>query len=137
MRLEALTSEGRKFFPLLSNFRDDFYLAGGTALALQVGHRLSIDFDLFSDKLIKKTLFKKVEEIFSKLKDHHVLLSEIIDLAQKKYGNLFNDRLFLEQLVYLDDIEEVEVKMIDQSAPSKNELLKLFSQKIKDLEVKR
>jgi len=28
----------------------DFYLAGGTALALQLGHRTSTDIDLFSYK---------------------------------------------------------------------------------------
>ncbi len=33
-------------FPPLNNF----YLAGGTALALQYGHRLSVDIDLFIDK---------------------------------------------------------------------------------------
>ena len=30
----------------------DFYLAGGTALALQYGHRISVDLDLFSPSLI-------------------------------------------------------------------------------------
>ena len=29
---------------------NDFYLAGGTGLALQIGHRISLDFDLFSSK---------------------------------------------------------------------------------------
>ncbi len=29
----------------------DFYLAGGTALALRLGHRLSVDLDLFSPTL--------------------------------------------------------------------------------------
>lgn len=29
-------------------FMDDFYLAGGTALALQIGHRISMDLDWFS-----------------------------------------------------------------------------------------
>lgn len=29
---------------------DDFFLVGGTALALQLGHRLSVDIDLFIDK---------------------------------------------------------------------------------------
>jgi hypothetical protein len=28
---------------------ENFYLVGGTALALQMGHRLSVDLDLFSD----------------------------------------------------------------------------------------
>ena len=27
----------------------DFYLAGGTALALRLGHRVSVDFDFFSE----------------------------------------------------------------------------------------
>ncbi len=32
------------------NFLSDFNLVGGTALALQIGHRISIDLDLFTDK---------------------------------------------------------------------------------------
>ncbi len=31
------------------NYLKGFYLVGGTALALQIGHRKSIDIDLFSD----------------------------------------------------------------------------------------
>lgn len=30
----------------------DFYLAGGTALALRLGHRISVDFDFFSEQLV-------------------------------------------------------------------------------------
>ena len=33
--------------PLLKLFKEEYYLAGGTALALQLGHRDSVDFDLF------------------------------------------------------------------------------------------
>lgn len=33
--------------PLVRQFRREFYLVGGTAIALQLGHRRSIDFDLF------------------------------------------------------------------------------------------
>jgi len=32
----------------LRPFKKNFYLAGGTALALQIGHRTSMDFDFFS-----------------------------------------------------------------------------------------
>jgi len=32
------------------NLLDDFFLVGGTALSLQIGHRISIDIDLFSKK---------------------------------------------------------------------------------------
>jgi hypothetical protein len=35
-------------FLLQYHFIQDFYLAGGTALALQIGHRVSTDLDWFS-----------------------------------------------------------------------------------------
>jgi predicted nucleotidyltransferase component of viral defense system len=64
MHTEALTEEGLKLFPALVAF-DDFYLAGGTALALQIGHRLSVDFDLFCDHQINRTLLAKVKNVFA------------------------------------------------------------------------
>ena len=64
MHTEALTEEGRKLFPALASF-DGFYLAGGTALALQIGHRRSVDFDLFSEGLIDRTLLSKAKRIFA------------------------------------------------------------------------
>jgi Domain of unknown function (DUF1814). len=36
--------------PLLKSFKREFYLVGGTAIALHIGHRRSIDFDLFKQK---------------------------------------------------------------------------------------
>ena len=55
--------------PLLSEFKNDFYLAGGTALALQLGHRDSVDFDFFSKNNIDtKKLFQKIKKIFNKRK---------------------------------------------------------------------
>jgi len=47
MHQEVLEQKNLKVLALLKNF-PGFYLAGGTALALQLGHRRSIDFDLFS-----------------------------------------------------------------------------------------
>lgn len=38
----------------------NFYLAGGTALALQIGHRTSIDFDFYSGKKFKKGQFRNI-----------------------------------------------------------------------------
>ena len=63
MYQEALTDKGRELFSKLANFKG-FYLAGGTALALQIGHRISIDFDLFSKNEIKRNLFSLAKEIF-------------------------------------------------------------------------
>ncbi|KPA12795.1 protein containing DUF1814 [Candidatus Magnetomorum sp. HK-1] len=44
----------------------DFYMAGGTALALQIGHRLSIDFDWFTTRI------DDPEIVFSILKSHGI-----------------------------------------------------------------
>lgn len=45
---EILDTERRALLPTLAKVRaHGFYLAGGTALALQLGHRDSIDFDFF------------------------------------------------------------------------------------------
>lgn len=48
---EALTNETRELYRLISElpFMSKFYLAGGTGLALQIGHRFSVDLDFFSD----------------------------------------------------------------------------------------
>jgi len=49
-RWEALTPETRQAFLLAATlpFLDRFYLAGGTGLALHLGHRFSVDLDFFS-----------------------------------------------------------------------------------------
>jgi hypothetical protein len=46
MHEEVLTKKATAIFPRLATFKD-FYLAGGTSLALQIGHRVSVDFDMF------------------------------------------------------------------------------------------
>ncbi|MFH1657476.1 MAG: nucleotidyl transferase AbiEii/AbiGii toxin family protein [bacterium] len=45
---EILTKEQKELLPLVKKFYKDFGLVGGTAVALHIGHRESIDFDLFS-----------------------------------------------------------------------------------------
>lgn len=46
---EAVTPDIRNLLPLLGRAADlePFYLAGGTALALRIGHRISVDLDFF------------------------------------------------------------------------------------------
>jgi hypothetical protein len=60
MHPEILSKEQKELLPLISQFKREFYLVGGTAIALQIGHRRSIDFDLFkqSSLNIRKTLDK-------------------------------------------------------------------------------
>jgi len=183
MHPEALTKIGTTLFPSLSRF-NDFYLVGGTALALQIGHRVSVDFDMFGSNELSRTLLAKVGRVFPGraivpsvnnpeqlnvtidglkttffwyqyppvlplatyrgvpmasvaeiaamkafaigqrgtyrdyvdmyflLKENHVSLPHVIELADRKFGNEFNHRLFLEQLIYLEDIREVKVDFL-------------------------
>ena len=46
MHREVFTKRGAELFGFLGRFAD-FYLAAGTGLALQLGHRISVDFDFF------------------------------------------------------------------------------------------
>ncbi len=41
-----LSVEQKAILPFVKSFSKEFYLVGGTAIALQIGHRQSIDFDL-------------------------------------------------------------------------------------------
>jgi len=47
---EILTKDQLELLPLVKSFSKDFGLVGGTAIALFIGHRRSIYFDLFTDK---------------------------------------------------------------------------------------
>ena len=52
MQNHILTPNQKELFPLLKKFKKYYYLAGGTAIALHIGHRRSIDFDLFTNSPI-------------------------------------------------------------------------------------
>lgn len=48
-RLNILPRAQRSLWPHLADLPDHFVLYGGTAIALRLGHRESVDFDFFSD----------------------------------------------------------------------------------------
>jgi hypothetical protein len=183
MHREVLTKPAAELFGSLARFTG-FYLAGGTALALQIGHRLSVDFDLFSPDEIDRGMLQRVHRVFPEaeisplinnadelttlvngvkitflrypfppdepfvvyenvpllsvrdiavtkaytigrrgsykdyvdlyfiMAEHHATLAEIVQGAEQRYGADFNSRLFLEQLVYLDDVKDTEIKFL-------------------------
>lgn len=62
---EILTKEQIALLPLLKLFSFNFGLVGGTAIALQIGHRRSIDFDLFtSDDFENDKIKRKISQDF-------------------------------------------------------------------------
>jgi len=196
MHLATITLEQKQIFEKLHKF-SEFYLVGGTALALQISHRISVDFDLFSKNDITSRLLDKVRRVFkgSKieiivkhseqlsvsinnikvdfvkypfpllfkpikyqgvdiikvpeiaimkaytmgrretfkdyvdlyyiLKEKHVTLEKIIATAKKKYKGEFNPRLFLEQLIYLKDVEDMRISFLKKPVVKK-EMEKFF-----------
>jgi predicted nucleotidyltransferase component of viral defense system len=85
MFYDILDKKRIAILPLLKEFKEDFYLVGGTALALQTGHRDSIDFDFFCQEDINtQKLFEKVKEVFKgqkvlKTQDERNTLTVLID----------------------------------------------------------
>jgi len=206
MHLETITSKQKEIFKKLDKF-SDFYLVGGTALALQIGHRISVDFDLFTQKDITSQLFSKAKRVFKGLKievvrdcseqlsiiagnvkldfvkypfpllfklikyqgvdiieikeiatmkayalgrrpilkdyvdlyyilkEKYVTLEEIIKLSQKKYKSEFNPRLFLEQLIYLEDVEDMQIDFL-KKVVKKQEMEKFFRSEVKKIKLK-
>lgn len=190
---------------LCKTFKNEYYLAGGTALALQIKHRKSVDFDLFKkneitlstkqklftgfkadvittlvdtgDELtvvlnneIKVTflayfwqpLFPLIQipqgiplldirdialtkayaigrranyrdyfDLYVILKRGHIDLKTIVQFCNKKYGELFSERNFLEQLLFLDDMSLNEpLESLGEPLVSNNMLLQFFKDKI-------
>lgn len=177
MHKEILTKNQAELLPVLKIFSQDFGLVGGTAFALYLGHRRSIDFDLFSAKEFKNTRLqnkilksKKINQVivsklgeytlvidrvkftffhypfaidFSEKFDNWIKIPDLLTLAAMKayalgyrakwkdyvdlsfvfqkysykqitekadqiFGEIFNEKLFREQLVYFKDINYVE-----------------------------
>ncbi|MFH1427970.1 MAG: nucleotidyl transferase AbiEii/AbiGii toxin family protein [Patescibacteria group bacterium] len=204
MHLEAITLERKKVFDKLNKF-PEFYLAGGTALALQIGHRRSVDFDLFSKEEIEKGLLSKIRRVFNgfevkvairhseqlsvkvngtkidfvkykfplvlkpvefegikiakipeimamkayalgyrgtskdyvdlyfALKDKYMNLNEIKIIAEKKYKDEFNFRLFLEQLVFLEDFRREDKIEFLQEETNEKKMQEFFEKEVKKL----
>lgn len=65
LHYEILDQKRINILPTLSKFKDVFYLAGGTGLALQIGHRDSVDFDFFVNKNINtQNLYNQIRDVF-------------------------------------------------------------------------
>jgi hypothetical protein len=68
---EILTKSQKELLPVIGMFSKNFGLVGGTAIALHIGHRESVDFDMFSFKKfgnlsIRNKITKKIkiDEVF-------------------------------------------------------------------------
>ena len=133
---EAINQKTQRVFHQINKaeFIADFYLAGGTALAIHLGHRESIDLDFFSQKefsleKIKKELsmlgsFTLISEEEGTL---HGLLDEVkISFFYYPYSMLFP---FIEfEKVFLADERDIASMKIDaiSSRGSKKDFIDLY-----------
>jgi len=202
LHLEILDPERRNIFTRLSAFRAAGFLSGGTALALQLGHRISYDFDIFckeeiSDRFgakikkivdIKEVLVNSSDEftflgkddvkisfvfypfdlekyllefpesslkllsplgiaatkayalnrrnawrdyvdLYVILKRGIVGLEDIMRESREVFGELFNEKLFLAQLVYVEDISDAEISGTEMLEPATLPEIKRFFEK--------
>lgn len=76
MYKDILNIKQLELLPLMSQFKREFYLVGGTAIALYIGHRRSIDFDLFKFSSInhKRNLDKVVASGFE-----HIVTRRVVE----------------------------------------------------------
>jgi len=73
MHIDILTNSQRKLFPLLQEMSSSFGLVGGTAIALQLGHRRSIDYDLFTQQPFDSLMLR------DKIMNNHQIDQTMID----------------------------------------------------------
>ncbi len=85
LRWEALEPEAREAFVIVSRVLagGDYYLAGGTALALMEGHRVSVDLDIFTERM------RDAEDVLSRLRRYTADLS----VTSVDAGTLYADVL--------------------------------------------
>lgn len=121
MQQGVLTLKQQEVFKELKKF-PDFYMVGGTALALQIGHRKSVDFDLFGEKPLDKAFFAKVYRVF---KPHNLE----VDFRHSEQTNIKTEGVKVHFVKYkypllfkLKKIEEVQFASIEEIA-----LMKAFA----------
>jgi len=88
MHREILTKNQTNLLFIPQMFSKNFGLVGGTAIALQIGHRHSIDFDLFTNKPfsnfnIKKRISKhrKIKDVFKDEDGHYTFIIEDVQFT--------------------------------------------------------
>ena len=74
MHLKILDPKRKKLLSKLGFLnKQGFYMAGGTALALQIGHRTSLDFDFYTEeKFDPKKLREKFDKKFKKVQEIYI-----------------------------------------------------------------
>ncbi|OGH64586.1 MAG: hypothetical protein A2821_03405 [Candidatus Magasanikbacteria bacterium RIFCSPHIGHO2_01_FULL_41_23] len=107
---EILSLEQAALLPVVKLFSDSFGLVGGTAIALHLGHRESIDYDLFTfDEFINQKIRRK---ILGAIKINSVIRDEAGQLTLVINGVRFTFFQFPYKINYSESFDDV-VKIPD------------------------
>lgn len=111
MNKQILSGDQKQLLPLIQTFSRDFYLAGGTAISLYLGHRRSIDFDLFTDNTIdpmkirnKIMQNKTIGYTFSQGGDELTVLIDKVKVTFLHYPFVIQRKTIFEQALHLPDL---------------------------------
>jgi len=85
MHEEILTQKQVELIPLIRIFNRSFYLVGGTAIALYLGHRQSIDFDLFNLKTFNR------QKIHEKILANNYAIDKTLTATNEEYTLIANN----------------------------------------------
>ncbi|MBI5465816.1 MAG: nucleotidyl transferase AbiEii/AbiGii toxin family protein [Candidatus Kerfeldbacteria bacterium] len=111
MHKEILTKEQNDLLPLVKEFSNDFILVGGTAMALHIGHRRSIDFDLFSygefnNVKIKRKIFRyhKIDKTYINETGEYTFLINNVKMTFYNFPHKIKASARLDKIIRLPDL---------------------------------
>ena len=105
MHREILTKEQYALLPLVKKFRKNFGLVGGTAIALHIGHRESIDFDMFSPEEFSNANIRRVfASAGKKIKSIRALTGQFTFIVDEVHLTFFR---FPYPIEYTESFEDV------------------------------
>ncbi|MCK5085005.1 MAG: nucleotidyl transferase AbiEii/AbiGii toxin family protein [Candidatus Pacebacteria bacterium] len=111
MHKDILNAGQIKLLPLIELFSKDFGLVGGTAIALHIGHRQSIDFDLFTNiefdnyKIRKKIVsVGKIEQVLRDERDEYTAVVDGVKVTFFYYPFKINFLKKFDKMAKLPDL---------------------------------
>jgi hypothetical protein len=112
MHQAVLSNHQRDLLELIRHFSGDFYLAGGTAVALQAGHRRSVDFDLFNSREIStQTLVNSIishdysiDHVFTQTRDELTLAVNSVRVSFIYYPFAVEHEVWFRNIITMPDL---------------------------------
>jgi hypothetical protein len=107
---EILTQNQIKLLPVLKLFSRSFSLVGGTAIALHIGHRRSIDFDMFSPNKFSNSRIKN--KVLENIAIDEIIVSRLDELTFVARGVKFTFFRYIYEIRFPHRLES-KIKMPD------------------------